>query len=150
MITELEVDGIGTMRHLNAWQIHRLRRVRPVDRHDAPIAMSLGMTLPQFRRGLSPDEQAECRRAWARLMSTDNAGLVAIRQAPRPPAKGEHVSIERQAELGARLIEVRGKLPRGHFRRWVEEKSGISWSQASRFIKAAQAATERPEEREAA
>jgi hypothetical protein len=60
------------------------------------------------------------------------------------------VPIERQAEFGARLIEVRDKLPRGHFRRWVEEKSGISWAQACRFFRAALAVSHQSDERKAA
>lgn len=150
MITEIEVEGIGTMRHLNAWQLRRLMRVKPTDRYEAPIAMALGMTLQQFRRNLSAEEQQRCCEAWGKLMSPDGAGLGPVRQAPRPPAKGEHVPIERQAELGARLIEVRRKLPRGHFRRWVEDESGISWTQACRFIKAARTASQTAQEREAA
>jgi hypothetical protein len=58
---------------------------------------------------------------------------------PRVPEKGEHVPIERQIELGRELLAIKGKLPHGHFRRWVEDHSGLSYKRATQFIKAAKA-----------
>lgn len=43
------------------------------------------------------------------------------------------------AEYGRRLLEVKEQLPHGHFRRWVEDKSGITYSQAQRWMKEAKA-----------
>lgn len=150
MITEIKVDGVGIMRHLNDWQIARLRKVKREDQHDTQIAFSLGMTLPQYRRNLSAEEKAECRQAWGKLMSDEGVGLPPIRRKAGPPAKGSHVPIDRQIFIGRQLLEIRAKLARGEFPRWLHESGGISMSQAKRFMKAAQEADSRPVEREAA
>jgi hypothetical protein len=148
MLTEIEVEGIGTLRHLNNWQIARMKKLRGDEAHIAAMAFGLGMTVPQFKRDLTADEREAVRQACCRLMSADGAGLGPVRRALQPPAKGEHVPIERQVWLGQRLLEVKAKLPRGHFRRWVEDHSGISWTQASRFIQAANATVQEAAQRE--
>jgi hypothetical protein len=42
--------------------------------------------------------------------------------------------MEEQIELDGRLIAMKARLPRGHF---IEDKSGISYGQAQRWMKAA-------------
>ena len=51
-------------------------------------------------------------------------------------------------ELGQELLAIKKKLPRGHFQSWIEEKSGISYTDARRFMKAAKEADQ--QERSAA
>jgi hypothetical protein len=53
------------------------------------------------------------------------------------PGKQGRIPIERQIWLRQQLLAVKAKLPHSHFRAWVEEKSGLTWSQASRFVKLA-------------
>lgn len=148
MITEIEVEGIGTLRHLNNWQLHRLRNIHGPNRFVAPMAFGLGMTIPQFKK-LSDDERQAVIAAFSKLMAPEANGLVAVREVrPQLPDKGQHVPIARQVELGQKLIAMKAQLPRGHFRRWVEDESGISWSQASRFIKLANAKAREGAQRE--
>ena len=37
-------------------------------------------------------------------------------------------------ELGRELLAVKAQLPKGHFMPWIEDKSGISYTAAQRFI----------------
>lgn len=139
MLTEIEVEGVGTMRHCNDWQTSRIMRM--ADRRNRAIAWAafgLGMTLQQFKK-LSPEQQNAARDAHNRLCAPDVFAPQRAPQGPRLPRAGEHVSIEEQIELGRRLIEMKKLLPRGHFMPWVEEKSGISYGQAQRFMRAAKA-----------
>lgn len=55
-------------------------------------------------------------------------------------ADGEDESQERMIELGRELLAIKAKLPRGHFGPWIEEKSGITYCAARRFMKAAKEA----------
>ncbi len=43
-------------------------------------------------------------------------------------------------DLGRELLAIKARLPRGHFVPRVEEKSGISYSAAQRFMRAAREA----------
>ena len=66
MTTEIEVEGVGTMRRLNDWQNARLDNMVRARRHISMIAFSLGMTVHQFKQ-LSPEQQEACRKAFDRL-----------------------------------------------------------------------------------
>lgn len=67
--TEIEVEGIGTMRHLNNWQIRAIRAMANRERRaDAELAFGLGMTVRQFR-SLSIPVQKAAREAHNRLYS---------------------------------------------------------------------------------
>jgi hypothetical protein len=137
VLTEIEIDGLGTMRHCNDWQVNRIRRM--ADRQNRAIAWAafgLGMTLQQFKK-LSPDLQRAARDAHNRLCAPNAMAPPRAPQGPRLPRPGEHVSLEEQIELGRRLIEMKERLPRGHFLPWIEEKSGISYGQAQRWMRAA-------------
>ena len=136
MLTEVEVEGVGIMRHCNDWQVTRIRRIQGPNRYIAWAAFGLGMTLQQFKK-LSPEQQKAARDAHNRLCAPDANAPPRTPQGPRLPRPGEHVSFEEQIELGRRLIEMKGRLPRGHFLPWIEEKSGISYGQAQRWMKAA-------------
>ncbi len=143
-VTEIDVEGVGTIRHLNMWQIGAMRKCKGSNRYIAPFAFAAGMTVRQFKR-LSPELQEAVRQAYHRL--TSPAAMVPEREArptgPRLPRKGEHVSEERQIEIGRRLIEMKKQLPRGHFGPWIEKESGISYNAAQRFMRAAKEADER-------
>lgn len=67
MLKEIQVEGVGTMRHLTDWQIARLQRLRGPNRAIAPMAFGLGMTYQQFR-GLTPEQQQACKEAFGRLI----------------------------------------------------------------------------------
>jgi hypothetical protein len=67
MITEIEVEGVGVMRHLNDWQQERwFRMARGPNRVIAPAAFGLGMTLQQFKK-LPGDRQKAALEAFDRL-----------------------------------------------------------------------------------
>ncbi|AWI59008.1 DUF3102 domain-containing protein [Sinorhizobium fredii] len=142
-VTEIEVEGVGTIRHLNMWQIGAMRKCQGANRYIAPFAFSAGMTVRQFKR-LSPELQEAARQAYHRLTSPANMvpspEAQAQQQARRLPRKGEHVPEEKQIELGRRLIEMKKQLPRGHFGLWLEEKSGLCKRAAQRFMRAAKEA----------
>lgn len=137
MQTEIEVEGVGTMRHLNDWQALRLRRIANVEnRHIAMVAFGLGMTVHQFKK-LSKDRQEAAWKAFNTLTGPTSFIAPEERQRPSLPRKGERVSIEKQIALGEQLISVKSKLPHGHFRLWVEDKSGLSYTQAMRLMRVA-------------
>jgi hypothetical protein len=144
MLTEIEVEGVGIMRHLNDWQIIRIRRMPRGKVMVAMVAFSLGMTVQQFIK-LPANSQ---REAWSAFDALTGPGAYAEPQATQRvsvPRRGEHVPIEKQIELGRQLIEMKAKLPRGHFIPWVENKSGISYAQAQRCMKAAKEVQQLPE-----
>lgn len=60
-------------------------------------------------------------------------------QAAKPPRAWERLSEAEKASYGRQLLNVKASLPHGHFRRWVEDKSGITYSQAQRYMSAAKA-----------
>lgn len=139
MITEIEVDGIGIMRHMNAFQMRRALRI--ADRQNRAIAMAafgIGLTVQQFKK-LGADQQ---RQIWdahncltapsACAPSNPETG-----QAPKPPRAWERLSESEKVHYGRQLLKVKASLPHGHFRRWVEDKSGITYSQAQRYMSAA-------------
>ncbi|MDI7865044.1 hypothetical protein MRS76_24310 [Rhizobiaceae bacterium n13] len=137
MITEIEVEGLGTMRHLSQWQVKALHKIRGPNRAIAPMAFGLGMTVRQFK-SLKPEEKNAAWLAFTKLVSASSMDPNPdVPRKPRLPQARERVPMERQVELGRELIAIRNKLPRGHFRRWVEDKSGLNYCQAERFIKAA-------------
>lgn len=68
MLTEIEIDGLGTYRLPNVWQHRRIRRVKPSDRHAAALAFGLGMSVAQFRK-LPVEKQAEVHHAYWQLIS---------------------------------------------------------------------------------
>lgn len=142
MITEIEVDGIGTMRHLNAFQMHRALRI--ADRQNRAIAMAafgIGLTVLQFKK-LSTDQQRQIWDAYNRLIAPNACALSnpATEQAPRSPRAWERLPEAEKVHYGRQLLKVKASLPRGHFRRWVEDKSGITYSQAQRYMSAAKGA----------
>ncbi|MCA1495092.1 DUF3102 domain-containing protein, partial [Ensifer sp. NBAIM29] len=58
----------------------------------------------------------------------------------RIPRKNERVPEERMIELGRELLAIKARLPKGHFMPWIEEKSGITYTAAMRFMRAAKEA----------
>lgn len=135
MLTKIEVEGVGIMRHLSDWQYHRTRRIaNKRNQSIAFIAFGLGMTVNQFNK-LEPELQKASWDAHNRLTAPDAIAPRRQPQVPCMPRPGEHVDIETQIEISRRLIEMKAQLPRGHFR--VEDKSGVTYSQAQRWMKAA-------------
>lgn len=142
MITEIEVDGIGTMRHLNAFQMHRALRI--ADRQNRAIAMAafgIGLTVLQFKK-LSADQQRQIWDAHNRLIAPSACApsKPVTEQAPRLPRAWERLPEAQKVHYGRQLLQVKVSLPRGHFRQWVEDKSGITYSQAQRYMSAAKEA----------
>lgn len=66
MLREIEVEGVGIMRHMTEWQVNRLTRIQGPNKAIAPMAFGLGMTFHQFR-SLSLEQQKACRAAYDRL-----------------------------------------------------------------------------------
>lgn len=144
MLTEIEVEGLGTMRHLNVWQLDRIKRMRPgLNKEIALVSFGLGLTVQQFKK-LDAGQRKAAIEAQNRLYAPTPFIQPGERQRPRTPRRGEHVSIERQIAIGRDLIRVKGQLPHGHFRLWVEDKSGITYTQARRYMKAAKEAPAPP------
>ena len=139
MITEIEVEGIGTMRHMNAFQMRRALRI--ADRKNRAIAMAafgIGLTVQEFKR-LSADQQRLIWDAHNRL-TAPGAGApsrLTTEQAAKPPRAWERLSEAEKASYGRQLLNVKASLPHGHFRRWVEDQSGITYSQAQRYMSVA-------------
>lgn len=73
MITEIEIEDVGTYRLPNAWQIERIMRIQGPNREIAFAAFGLGMTIQQFKR-LAPEKQQEARRAYLKITSPANVG----------------------------------------------------------------------------
>lgn len=141
MITEIEVEGIGTMRHMNAFQMRRALRI--TDRKNRAIAMAafgIGLTVQEYKK-LSADQQRQVWDAHNRLTAPDaGASKPVTEQTPKPPRAWERLSEADKARYGKQLLSVKASLPHGHFRRWVEDKSGITYSQAQRYMSAAKVA----------
>lgn len=67
MLTEIEVEGLGVMRHLNNWRQERwFRMPRGPNGIIAPAAFGLGMSLQQFKK-LPVDRQKAALEAFDRL-----------------------------------------------------------------------------------
>ncbi|WP_245260754.1 DUF3102 domain-containing protein [Agrobacterium sp. 10MFCol1.1] len=139
MITEIEVEGIGTMRHMNAFQMRRALRI--ADRKNRAIAMAafgIGLTVQDFKK-LSADQQRLIWDAHNRL-TAPGAGAPSSPDdgtGGKPPREWQRLSEAEKASYGRQLLNVKASLPHGHFRRWVEDKSGITYSQAQRYMSAA-------------
>jgi hypothetical protein len=43
-------------------------------------------------------------------------------------------------EMGKKLIDIRSRLPRGHWLPWVQEKSGLSYATVQRYMRMAKVA----------
>ncbi|TBZ69032.1 DUF3102 domain-containing protein [Rhizobium leguminosarum bv. viciae] len=130
------------MRPVNNFQMARIKNIANRDNREiAFAAFGLGMTVQQFKA--LPEEQR--RAAWdahSRLCSP--AALAPERGAqpdrPRLPRPFERVPEEKMIQIGRELIRIKHQLPQGHFGSWVLEQSGLSISQAQRFMRAAIAA----------
>ena len=141
-LTEIEVEGVGIMRLPNMYQYERIRAMAPGhNRAIAPAAFGLGMTIRQFKR-LPVEKQREAIQAYYKLTEPPIPEVRPEDARRRIPRKNERVPEERMIELGRELLEIKAKLPRGHFGPWIEEKSGISYCAAMRFMRAAKKAAE--------
>ncbi|MDQ0998048.1 hypothetical protein QFZ34_003230 [Phyllobacterium ifriqiyense] len=56
MLTEIEIEDVGTYRLPNMWQWKRIQRVRGLNRHIAPLAVGLGLTYKEFRFAIGEAE----------------------------------------------------------------------------------------------
>ena len=70
-LTEIEVEDIGTVRHLNVWQHARLKHVPKHNRAASLLAFSAGMSVKQFKH-LPVEKQEAIRRAVLLLTSPGN------------------------------------------------------------------------------
>ncbi|KSV76688.1 hypothetical protein N182_24765 [Sinorhizobium sp. GL2] len=73
MITEIEIEDLGTYRLPNMWQLDRINRIRGPNKEIAFAAFGLGMTIQQFKK-LAPEKQQEARRAYLKITSPANVG----------------------------------------------------------------------------
>ena len=136
---EIEVEGVGIMRHMNDWQVMSLRKMaKGPNRAIAPMAFGLGMTVRQFQK-LTEEQKRAAWEAYSRLMEPagGDPARPAAEQRPRIPRAWERVSEPRAIELGRELLQIKATLPHGHFGPWVDERSGITRGQAQRFMRAA-------------
>jgi hypothetical protein len=145
MITEIEIEGLGTYRLPNMHQDWRIKNMPAgLNKHLAPLAFGLGMTIQQFKK-LSPENREEVRQAFWQLVSPSNVSLPdqpATTSSPGLPRAWERLTEARMVELGRELLAIKAKLPHGHFGPWVKDKSGISYTAAQRFMRAAKEADE--------
>lgn len=141
MITEIEVEDVGVMRHMNEYQVARLRKIKGPNRAIAPLAFGLGLTFQQFRN-LSPEQKRAAQEAHNRLTSPLGTVLAdgPVPDENRLPQPNERVSEERMVQMGRELLEIKKSLPHGHFGPWIRDKSGITETQARRFMEAAKEA----------
>lgn len=140
IITEIEVEGIGMVRHPSMWQWVAIRRVRGPNRRIAQLAAACTMTIKQFKR-LPIGKQQEVWAAYLTLTSPTNVGASTAR-ANQPPAKfrkGLHRTDEEKVAIGRKLIAKKASLPRGHFGPWLIEQ-GIPGSFARMAMGLARAA----------
>ncbi|SFI65574.1 hypothetical protein SAMN04515648_1011 [Phyllobacterium sp. CL33Tsu] len=77
MITEIEIEDVGTYRLPNMWQQSRIGKINGPNRGIAPLAFGLGMTIHQFKK-LPADRQEATRQAYMAL--TSPANIVSIAQ----------------------------------------------------------------------
>jgi hypothetical protein len=127
--TEVEIEGVGTYRLPNQWQLQRVNRLRGLKRHVAVLALGCGMTVRQFMK-LPDATKAELDRAYLMLMSPSNAA-----RAEEPPADTRviprgHLSIDQKLAIGWWLLRNKASLPRGHFGPWLDRQEGLSRSMA--------------------
>lgn len=128
MLTEIQIEDVGTYRLPNMWQWKRIQRVRGPNRNIAPLAVGLGLTYQEFR-ALPREKQKEAQRAYLDLTSPAN-----IDPLPRtgPPPRTVafrpciHRTDEEKVEIGKYLLQVKKSLPRGHFGPWLRDEAGIS------------------------
>lgn len=139
MITEIEIEGVGTYRLPNDWQYGRLGRMRGEKRHTAVLAFGCGMTVRQFAK-LPLDRQQAVHRAYLALMFP-----------PEPePADNDAVALpggrwstELKVRVGCWLMHMKTTLPHGHFGPWVEKQPGLSRSMAQQCMALARAYQDR-------
>ena len=131
--TEVEIDGVGTYRLPNQWQLARINRLRGLKRHIAALAAGLGMTTHQFMK-LPDATKAEVDRAYLALMSPSNIYRPAAEPTETPAVPGGHMSVEQKLIIGRRLLEIKASLPHGHFGPWLEKQKGLSRGMASQCM----------------
>ncbi len=133
MITEIEIEGVGTYRLPNDWQYGRLGRMRGEKRHTAVLAFGCGMTVRQFAK-LPLDRQQAVHRAYLALMFP-----------PEPePADNDAVALpggrwstELKVRVGCWLMHMKTTLPHGHFGRGLRSSRacpGLWRSSAWRWL----------------
>jgi len=123
-VSEIEIDGVGIVRPLDAMQIRKLLRVRGADKTIAGAAFAAGMTVARYKK-LPAAKQAEVLQAYMRLTAPDNCPAPSAGKEVRKPSLRDFSYAERIA-LGSRLIAIKAQLPLGHFGLWCEEKSGLN------------------------
>lgn len=151
MIREIEVEGVGTLRPCNDWQIARIKHMHDKDNaRIAWMAFGLGMTIKPFRK-LPSHRRVAVWEAYKRLTSAANTSAIDRRAAVqgiqtvarvseaaqgRETLSGRHLRQEEKIALGRQLIEAKARLPHGHFGPWLIEQ-GISSDRAHRCMRLA-------------
>lgn len=65
-MTEVDVEGIGTVRHLTMWQWKRIKGMAASRRPVGILAASASLSVQQFNR-LAVTQQEDIRRAYAEI-----------------------------------------------------------------------------------
>ncbi|MBV7522047.1 hypothetical protein KW852_31140 [Ensifer sp. ENS12] len=139
-MTEIEIEDVGIMRLPNMWQYDRIRAMPPGhNKAIAPAAFGLGMTIRQFKR-LPVEKATRGNRGFISPNRAAHSRCPARASPSAHPRRNERVSKERMIELGRELLAIKKRLPTGHFQPWINEKSGISYHAALRFMRAAKEA----------
>ncbi|MBM2711663.1 hypothetical protein JQK88_10435 [Mesorhizobium caraganae] len=131
--TEIEIEGVGTYRLPNQWQLERINRLRGLKRHIAALAAGLGMTTRQFMK-LPDATKAEVDRAYLALMSPSNSYTPAAELAEPRAVPGGHMSVDQKLAIGRRLLAVKASLPHGHFGPLLDKQEGLSRGMASQCM----------------
>ncbi|WP_133116230.1 hypothetical protein [Mesorhizobium wenxiniae] len=123
--TEIEIEGVGTYRLPNQWQLQRVNRLRGLKRHIAVLALGCGMTVRQFMK-LPDATKAELDRAYLMLMAPSNMERPASEPVEPRAVPGGHLSIDQKMAIGRWLLRNKAALPHGHFGPWLDKQEGLS------------------------
>ncbi|CAN7510516.1 hypothetical protein [Pararhizobium sp. LjRoot238] len=110
--------------------MHRIKKMAPgPNKHLAPFAFGLGMTIRQFKT-LPIEKQREAGMPiYASQRRQQSCRLIRWKGSRVKDFHGPGRGFLRpqMADLGRKLLQVKQELPHGHFRIWVEDKSGITY-----------------------
>ena len=80
-----------------------------------------------------------CAFSQQRMSCQDTAGTVK-NKVPEIGRARSNANREQATEMGRKLIDIRSRLPRGHWLPWVQEQSGLSYGTVQRYMRMAKAA----------
>lgn len=134
-VTEIQIEGVGTVRHLTSEDARRVRTCHGPNKFILPYALACGLTLKKFK-SLSIDKQREVAQAYNALTSPAN-----IEPVRKPKADDRlfqpriHRSDAEKIEMGKFFIQQKNALPHGYFGLWLRDKAGVSEGMAQECMR---------------